>query len=423
MLANHFEEGIMRKIFADIPDEKWYDWKWQIANRIMDVETLAKYFPLTEDEKNKITKVLAKFRMAITPYYLSIINPDDINDPVRKQAIPSIFETIIDPTDLNDPLHEDIDSPVPGLTHRYPDRVLLLTTHICSMYCRHCTRRRKVGDNEDSHFPKAQLEKGIEYIRNTPEVRDVIVSGGDPLTMADSQLEWLLSEIRKIEHVEIIRIGTRTPVVMPMRITENVCKIMRKYGPIYVNTHFNHYNEITKDAKKACDLLADHGLILGNQTVLLRGVNDNPAIMKKLMHELLKIRVRPYYIYQCDLSEGISHFRTPVSTGIEIIENLRGHTSGLAVPHYVIDTPGGGGKVPVMPNYVLSQATDRVVLRNYEGRIVTYNEPSEQKIAPAEAPEELKKYYSKDGVAELINTGKESVDYDKLAKKGPKHSA
>jgi len=414
---------MMRRIFTDVPNEKWYDWKWQIANRIMDVDSLSKHFPLEEEEKIKISKVLSKFRMAITPYYLSIIDPDDINDPVRKQAIPSFLETIIDPTDINDPLHEDIDSPVPGLTHRYPDRVLLLTTHICSMYCRHCTRRRKVGDNEDSHFPKEQLEKGLEYIRNTPQVRDVIVSGGDPLTMSDSQLDWLLGEIRKIEHVEIIRVGTRTPVVMPMRITENVCQILKKYNPVYVNTHFNHSNEITQDSKNACEMLADHGLVLGNQTVLLRGVNDDPAIMKKLMHDLLKIRVKPYYIYQCDLSEGISHFRTPISKGIQIIENLRGHTSGLAVPHYVIDTPGGGGKVPVMPNYVLSQAPDRVVLRNYEGRVVTYNETKNPKIECANAPEDLNNYYSKDGVAELVNNGDESIDYNILAKEGPKHSA
>jgi len=412
----------MRKIFTDIPNEKWYDWKWQLANRIMDVESLNKHFPLSNEEKENITKVLTKFRMAITPYYLSIIEQNNINDPVRKQAIPSIYETIIDPTDMMDPLHEDVDSPVPGLTHRYPDRVLLLTTHICSMYCRHCTRRRKVGDNEDSHFPKEQLEKGLEYIKNTPEVRDVIVSGGDPLTMSDNQLDWLLGEIRKIDHVEIIRIGTRTPVVMPMRITENVCNILKKYNPVYVNTHFNHSNEITEDAKNACEMMADHGLVLGNQTVLLRGVNDNPAIMKKLMHDLLKIRVKPYYIYQCDLSEGISHFRTPISTGIQIVENLRGHTSGLAVPHFVVDTPGGGGKVPVMPNYIISQSPDRIILRNYEGRIVTYNQPSVQKVSPAKAPDDIKKYYSKDGVANLVNTGNETVDYKKLAKEGPKHS-
>ncbi|MDD5092421.1 MAG: lysine 2,3-aminomutase [Candidatus Wallbacteria bacterium] len=403
--------------FKNIPEKDWLDWHWQIKNRVMDLETLVRYISLTDQEKKDIKTVLKQFRMAVTPYYLSRINPDDPCDPIRRQAIPTILETHRDASDLDDPLHEDIDSPAPGLTHRYPDRVLLLTTHICSMYCRHCTRRRKVGDNEDCHFTKEQLTRAFNYIREHKEVRDIVVSGGDPFTLSDQEIEWILSELRKIDHVEIIRFGTRTPVVMPMRITPELCSMLKRYHPVYINTHFNHYNEITPEAKRACEMLADHGMPLGNQSVLLRGVNDDPAVMKKLCYELLKIRVKPYYIYQCDMSVGISHFRTPLSAGIRIIENLRGHISGLGVPHFVIDAPGGGGKVPVMPTYIISQAPGKIVLRNYEGRIVTCADPP---IDNLEQKEELSRYYSQEGVAELLNTGKPAIDPDRLAKKGPR---
>lgn len=366
------------ELFKDVKDEDWNDWKWQVRNRIVTVEELKKYLPLTKEEEEGAKKCLGVFRMAITPYYLSLIDPDDKYDPIRRQSVPTEAETQFSDEDLNDPLHEDTDSPVPGLTHRYPDRVLMLVTDKCSMYCRHCTRRRFAGGC-DRALPMEEIEKEIEYVRNTPEVRDVLLSGGDPLILEDDKLEYIIKELRKIEHVEIIRIGSRTPVVLPQRITEDLCKMLKKYHPIWLNTHFNHPNEITEESKKACEMLADAGIPLGNQSVLLRGVNDCVHVMRKLVHELVKVRVRPYYIYQCDLSMGLSGFRTPISKGIEIIEGLRGHTSGFCVPTFVVDAPGGGGKIPVMPNYVLSESADKVVLRNYEGVITTYHEPENYK--------------------------------------------
>ena len=299
--------------------------------------------------------------MAITPYYLSLIDPNDANDPVRKQAIPTADELFRSTEDQEDPLHEDVDSPTPGLTHRYPDRALILVTDQCSMYCRHCTRRRFAGQN-DSAVPMDQIQKSIEYIRNTPQVRDVLLSGGDALLMSDDRLEQIIKQLREIPHVEIIRIGSRTPVVLPQRITEDFVNMLKKYHPIWLNTHFNHSNEITPESKRACELMADAGIPLGNQSVLLRGINDCTHVMLKLVNDLVKIRVRPYYIYQCDLSLGLSHFRTPVAKGIEIIEGLRGHTSGYCVPTFVVDAPGGGGKTPVMPNYVISQSHYKVIL-------------------------------------------------------------
>ncbi|MFZ4614994.1 MAG: lysine 2,3-aminomutase [Rectinemataceae bacterium] len=363
-------------LYKDVQPGQWNDWRWQMRNDIKDVETLAQVVQLSEADKADVSEVLKRFKMAITPYYASLIDPVNPVCPVRLQAVPRLPETHDDESDSDDPLHEDADSPVPGLTHRYPDRALLLVTHICSMNCRHCTRRRLVGE-DDVTMNEENIEKAIAYIRKTPIIRDVIVSGGDPLVLSDDKLEGILSRLRAIPHVEIIRIGTRTPVVMPMRITDELVTMLRKYQPIYVNTHFNHPKEITADAKAALDRLADAGLPLGNQSVLLRDVNDCPTLMKKLVQKLLSVRVRPYYIYQCDLSRGISHFRTSVSKGIEIIENLRGHTSGLAVPTFVIDAPGGGGKTPAMPNYLITSNEKRVVLRNYEGVITTYDEPGQ----------------------------------------------
>jgi lysine 2,3-aminomutase len=345
-----------------------------MRNDIRDVETLSKVVPLSETEKSDIGEVLKVFRMAITPYYASLIDPGNPACPIRLQAIPRIQETQFCGHDESDPLHEDVDSPAPGLTHRYPDRVLFLVTHLCSMNCRHCTRRRMVG-TEDRHLDDVYIEEALEYIRKTPTIRDVLISGGDPFVLPTEKLERIISGIRAIPHVEIIRIGTRTPVVMPMRVTGELVEMLRKYQPIYVNTHFNHPKEITQEAKEACERLADAGIPLGNQSVLLRDVNDCPVLMKRLVQDLLAIRVKPYYLYQCDLSRGIAHFRTTVSKGIEIIENLRGHTSGLAVPTFVIDAPGGGGKIPVMPDYLIASNEKRVVLRNYEGVITTYDEP------------------------------------------------
>lgn len=364
-----------RRIFKDVPDSDWQDWKWQVRNRIETLEDLKKYIDLTPEEEEGVKQCLSSLRMAITPYYLSLINPDDPGDPIRRQAVPTGLELHKAEADLLDPLHEDTDSPVPGLTHRYPDRVLLLITDQCSMYCRHCTRRRFAGQT-DAMISMDQIDKSIEYIRNTPEIRDVLLSGGDALMLSDDLLEYIVKSLREIPHVEIVRIGSRTPVVMPQRITPELCSMLKKYHPIWINTHFNHPGEITPEAARACALMADAGIPLGNQSVLLAGVNDCVHVMRELVHGLVKMRVRPYYVYQCDLSLGLEHFRTPVSKGIEIIEGLRGHTSGYCIPTFVVDAPGGGGKTPVMPNYVISQSPGKVILRNFEGVITTYTEPS-----------------------------------------------
>ena len=397
-----------KELFPNVTDEQWNDWKWQVKNRIETFEELSKYFTFEPEEAEGIKKALAKFRMAITPYYLSLIDPNDPFDPIRRQAIPQGAECNIAPADLNDPLHEDEDSPAPGLTHRYPDRVLFLITDMCSMYCRHCTRRRFAGQKDDES-PSERIEKCLAYIEKTPQVRDVLLSGGDALMVSDQKLEYIIQRLRKIPHVEIVRIGRRTPVVCPQRITPELCDMLKKYHPIWLNTHFNHPNEFTPEAEQALARLANAGIPLGNQTVLLRGVNDCVHVMKKLMHELVRNRVRPYYIYQCDLSMGLEHFRTPVSKGIEIIENLRGHTSGYAVPTFVVDAPGGGGKTPVMPQYVISQSPDKVILRNFEGVITTYTEPREyHEECHCEACEAKRRV--DEGVASLLETDRMALE-------------
>lgn len=363
------------KLFPNVSEEDWGDWKWQIRNRLETLDDLRKFVSLTAEEEKGVAETLKTLRMAITPYYLTLIDFDNPNDPVRCQAIPLELEVHRSKADLLDPLAEDADSPVPGLTHRYPDRVLFLVTDQCSMYCRHCTRRRFAGQT-DAAVKKEQIDAGIEYIRQHPEVRDVLLSGGDALLISDKMLEYIISNLRDIEHVEIIRIGSRAPVVMPQRITDDLVNMLKKYHPVWLNTHFNHPNEITEESAAACARMANVGIPLGNQSVLLRGVNDCVHTMRKLVHELVKIRVRPYYIYQCDLSMGLEHFRTSVSKGIEIIEGLRGHTSGYCVPTFVVDAPGGGGKIPVMPNYVISSNEKRIILRNYEGVITTYEQPT-----------------------------------------------
>ena len=363
-----------KELFSHISDEEWNDWLWQVKNRITTLEELKRYISLTEEEDDP--RLLKEYKMAITPYYLSLIDPNDPFDPVRKQAIPTIHELERYTGDLEDPLSEDVDSPIEGLTHRYPDRVLFLVTENCSMYCRHCTRRRFAG-HPDMAPPQPQIDACIEYIRNTPSIRDVLLSGGDALLISDKKLEEILQKLKQIPHVEIIRIGSRAPVTNPSRITPELCEMLKNYQPIWFNTHFNHPNEITVDSTRVCEMLADVGIPMGNQSVLLRGVNDCIHVMKKLVQELVKIRVRPYYLYQCDLSIGLGHFRTSVAQGIEIIEGLRGHTSGLCVPTFVVDAPGGGGKIPVMPDYTISQGNTRVVLRNFEGVITTYEEPND----------------------------------------------
>ncbi len=361
---------------------QWRDWRWQLRHSIRDIDTFEHLLGITFPPRahRDLTLTLARFPLAVTPYYLSLIDTDDYaNDPVYKQAFPQSAELVINEHDMIDPLAEDEDSPVPCITHRYPDRVLFLVSGVCAMYCRHCTRKRKVGD-ADTNPDRATLQRAIDYIRRTPQIRDVLISGGDPFLLSDERLDWILGELRTIAHVEVVRIGTRTPVVLPYRITDDLVAMLRRHHPIWINTHFNHPREITRSAKEALARLADAGIPLGNQSVLLAGVNDCPRIMKALVHKLVMNRVRPYYLYQCDLSEGLSHFRTPVGKGIEIMESLIGHTSGFAVPTYVIDAPGGGGKIRVSPNYLISWSTNKVVLRNYEGVITTYTEPDSYKL-------------------------------------------
>ncbi|MGB2581314.1 MAG: lysine 2,3-aminomutase [Thermoplasmata archaeon] len=368
----------MRK-YKDIPlwkkvsPKQWADWKWQVRNRITDVDALAKVINLTPEEREEIANSAKYLRMAITPYYASLMDPDNPECPVRRQAVPTSNELHLSKDDMEDTVGETTDAPHDGLTHRYPDRVLLLITDQCSMYCRHCCRRRIVGVTDHARSWE-EIEAGIDYIRKTPQVRDVLLSGGDCLLVSDAFLEKIIRELRTIKHVEVIRLGSRTPVVLPQRITPALVKMLRKYHPIWLNVHFNHPNEVTPDSKKAVEMLADGGIPVGNQSVLLKGVNDCPTVMKKLCHDLVAIRCRPYYIYQCDIAKGLEHFRTATAKGIEIIEHLRGHTSGFAVPEFVIDAPTGGGKIPVGPQYLISMSDKRVILRNYEGGIFQFPE-------------------------------------------------
>lgn len=360
-------------LWADVPDEQWNNWRWQLAHRLNSVDELAQLIHLTDEEIEGLTAD-GRFRVDITPYFASLIDPDDPNCPIRRQVIPLGRELKAFEGMMEDSLAEDRHSPVPGLVHRYPDRVLMLVTTQCASYCRYCTRSRIVGDS-NANFSKAEFEMQLDYLRRTPQVRDVLLSGGDPLTLAPKTLEYILASLRAIEHIEIIRIGTRVPVFLPMRITDEFCAMIRQHHPLWINIHVNHPKEITPELSEALAKLADAGVPLGNQSVLLAGINDSVNIQRELVHKLVRNRVRPYYLYQCDLVKGAGHFRTTVAKGIEIIEGLRGHTSGYAVPTYVVDAPGGGGKVPVQPQYLISQSPGKVVLRNYEGYITTYDEP------------------------------------------------
>ena len=354
---------------SEIPDSGWQS---QLKNRITDAGALSKYINITESEAEALGSE-SKLRMAITPHFLSLIDKDDPNCPIRKQAIPTSAELNISENDLADPCGEVKDEVAPGLIHRYPDRVLFLVTDLCAMYCRHCTRRRIVGQVETS-LTIEQMEPAFSYIRKNKKVRDVLISGGDPLILSDEKLEAILKKLREIEHVEIVRIGTRIPVSLPQRITPAFLTMLKKYHPVFMSIHFNHPKEISAETKTACEMLADSGVPLGSQTVLLKGINDSPKIMMRLMHDLLKMRVRPYYIYQCDLAQGTSHFRTSVGTGIKIMESLRGHTSGYAVPNYVIDAPGGGGKVPITPEYLISRNRSNTIFRNWKKEVYVYPE-------------------------------------------------
>jgi lysine 2,3-aminomutase len=356
------------------PDQ-WYDWKWQLRNRITTLEALRECIQLTRREEEGVRRASGRMRMAITPYFLSLIDREDPKCPIRKQAIPRLEEFSVSSCEMTDPCGEDSHTPVPGLVHRYPDRALLLVNDSCAMYCRYCTRKRLVGE-ELPPMSDDRLEEACKYLRSKKSVRDVLISGGDPLMMKTEALEAYIKRLRAIPHIEMIRIGTRVPVTLPMRVTEELVSMLRKYHPLYLSIHFSHPKEMTPEVLAACSMLADAGIPLGSQTVLLKGINDRPAVMKKLMHELLKARVRPYYIYQCDPAVGTAHFRTPVAVGMNIMEELRGHTTGYAVPTFVIDAPGGGGKIPVTPTYLISQAKGKVTLRNYEGKIFNYTEPA-----------------------------------------------
>jgi lysine 2,3-aminomutase len=359
--------------YADVPDEQWNNWRWQLSHRINTIEEFENIFPLTETEK-KALSASQLFRVDITPYYASLIDPNDLDDPIRKQVVPDAREMVPFTAMMEDSLSEDRHSPVPGLVHRYPDRALMLVTTQCATYCRYCTRSRIVGDPAAT-FSRAEFEMQIEYLKHTPQIRDVLLSGGDPLVLAPKILEEILSRLREIPHIEVLRIGSRVPVFMPMRITDELTDMLQKYHPLWMNIHVNHSNEISAELEQACDRLTRAGIPLGNQAVLLAGVNDNVHVQRQLVQDLVRIRVRPYYLYQCDLVEGAGHFRTPVAKGIEIIEGLRGHTSGFAVPQFIVDAPGGGGKIPLQPNYLLSMSDHKIVLRNYEGFVTTYEEP------------------------------------------------
>ena len=364
-------------VYDDVPDEKWNDWRWQLSHRLNAVEEIDKVISLNESEKKALNSS-GLFRVDITPYFISLIDPNDPEDPIRKQVIPTDGEMVPFTSMMEDSLAEDRHSPVPGLVHRYPDRVLMLVTTQCASYCRYCTRSRIVGD-PSATFSRHEFEMQIEYLKRTPQVRDVLLSGGDPLVLAPKILEEILTRLREIPHIEIVRIGSRVPVFMPMRITQELCDMLGKFHPLWLNIHVNHPNEITKELAEACDRMSRAGIPLGNQSVLLAGINDCVHIQRELVQKLTRIRVRPYYLYQCDLVEGAGHFRTPVAKGIEIMEGLRGHTSGYAVPQFIVDAPGGGGKIPVMPNYQISASDHKIILRNYEGYITTYEEPTEYK--------------------------------------------
>jgi lysine 2,3-aminomutase len=362
------------RLFGHVPEASWNDWKWQFRNRITTIEDLGILIPLSTKEQTQLTIVAARYPISVTPHYLSLIDIPDPDDPVRKQAIPSFHELGLSGIGMEDPLDEKGDSVVPGLVHRYPDRVLMVLTNMCPMLCRHCTRKREWRHGGWVRTP-AEIEAMLAYIRGNRGIRDVVISGGDPLTLSTRRLEETISRLRQIEHVEIIRIGTRFPVVLPQRIDDELCAMLSKYGPIWVNTHFNHVREITPESALACDKLLRAGVPVNNQAVLLRGVNDTVEQQTKLCQGLLRIKVRPYYLYQCDEVQGTEHLRTPVETGIRIIEGMRGHTSGLAVPIFVIDLPHGGGKIPLQPNYVLMQTEEELFLRNYEFELYRYRNP------------------------------------------------
>jgi lysine 2,3-aminomutase len=362
--------------WRDVPDARWNDWHWQMRNALRHLDQLDRLLTLTPDEREAVAALGGGgLPMSITPFYAGLMDPDDPECPIRRSLIPTTAEHRTAPDELADPCGEDADTVVPGLVHRYPDRVLFLAVGACAVYCRYCTRSRMVGGGEGYSFNREQWRAAIRYIESRPEIRDVLISGGDPLLLEDHHLDDLLGALRAIPHVEVLRIGTKIPAVLPQRITPELVAVLRKYHPFMMSLHFIHPAEMVPEVTAACERLADAGIPLGSQTVLLKGINDDPAVMKDLMHRMLRARVRPYYLYQCDPIQGSAHFRTPVRDGIQIIESLRGHTTGYAVPTYVVDAPGGGGKVPVGPNYVLGQMGEQWVLRNWANRVYEYHDP------------------------------------------------
>lgn len=373
--CNPRTRAFRRQFFPETTTGEWNDWRWQLRHRLTGVHSLSRILVISEDERGAITGSPRQLPLAITPYYASLLDRDDPAQPLRRTVVPTRAEHSLSPGEALDPLGEEHDSPVPGLVHRYPDRALFLVTRFCSTYCRYCTRSRMVGEAADSPEGMHHWAGAIAYIESTPAIRDILLSGGDPLTLPDESLEWLLGRLRRIRHVEFLRIGTKAPVVLPQRITPSLTRVLKKYHPLWMSIHFTHPDELTPEAVHACERLADAGIPLGSQTVLLSGINDNLEIIRPLVHGLLKMRVKPYYLYQCDPISGSAHFRTPIEKGLEIIGGLRGYTSGYAVPTYVIDAPGGGGKIPLLPEYLMGQDGEDLLLRNYKGNIYRYPDP------------------------------------------------
>jgi lysine 2,3-aminomutase len=366
-----------KALYPAATDAQWNDWRWQARSMVGSLEELEKLLPLTTDERDGVQATAKVFRLGITPYYLSLIDPEHAHCPIRRQSIPLSAEAEVRPGELLDPLGEDLTRPTPAIVHRYPDRALLLATDRCTVYCRHCTRRRITGGGE-GELDRTALAEAVRYLHEHPAVRDVVISGGDPLLLSDARLEELLSQVAAVSSVEMIRIGTRIPVTCPMRVTPELGSLLRRYAPLFVITHFNHPREVTPEAARACELLVDAGVPVENQSVLLRQVNSSARILLDLNHRLLRLRVRPYYLHQCDVAEGLEYLRTPLSKGIEILEAMRGHTSGLAVPHFAVDLPGGGGKVTLQPAYLLQADEQAWTFRNYKNEIYTYPEPEQR---------------------------------------------
>ena len=371
-IINPEAEAFKKKYFPDVDIDKWNNWKWQLRNSIKDYDTISNFLNLSDKEKSILKESQNPLPISITPYYAHLIEEDDASGPVRRSVIPIFNETLLSPGEEKDPLWEDEQSPAPHIIHRYPDRVLFLATSLCATYCRYCTRSRIVGSRTEVIPSFKRWKLGIEYIRRNKEIRDVLISGGDPLIISDNKLTWLLSRLKDIPHIEFIRIGTKVPVVLPQRITSGFVRMLKDYNPLWLSIHFMHPKELTDEVIQACSRLADAGIPLGSQTVLLKGINDDTGIIKKLMHGLLKLRIRPYYLYQCDPIIGSSHFRTSVETGIGIIKGLQGFTSGYAVPTYVIDAPKGGGKIPIFPDRIVEKKEGELLLQNYKGEIYRY---------------------------------------------------